>query len=675
MDTTLHRNSPSNAQTQTRSLLPLDTFSALDQCSVCHADIFDQWNRSAHRFSSMDNMLYAPSFEAARRARSVPGTRFCGGCHDPALLFAGDIDGAPITAAHERASLGVGCVLCHSVDHLHDRTGNGGYVLRTDPITATIPERTEDGHFINVLAHRRRVASESLRSADLCGACHKVALTELVTFGPWLRGQNELDPWEQSAFNDNDPSRYDPDVRRQTCNDCHMPREPATHGDVAAHNGTVRSHRFLGGHTTLAAIQHDDDTLARQRAVLEGAIAIDVLMTTAQLVDTPTAPQPFAAARVRAGQPLRLEIVLSNERVGHHFPAGTADATDVWIALTLRDANGRAVLVSGALDARGRLDPEAHRLHTRPLDANGLPAELRDPHRFRAQAYDTTLPPRASRVVRFQGDVPPDARAPFSLTAQVLHRRIADPYWAFVCAEQLRTTHRPCPTRPITTVAAFDEHTPRPLWRRYYDHGRALAEVQIQERVGEALASLRESQRLAGTHAGPWIELARVAIRQGRNPEAFELLARAEQIDPSSQVPDYFRALANTQVFRAAESITALSRVLTRYPRHLQTTEMLANALGLAGRHPEALSLLFSGLNIDPERAPMLNLLALELDALGAPDESNLAREAYERHRFHDGIPAIRTRCKREVPHCQRESESVHTHPWGPPLGSVTTAP
>jgi hypothetical protein len=50
-------------------------------------------------------------------------------------------------------------------------------------------------------------------------------------------------------------------------------------------------------------------------------------------------------------------------------------------------------------------------------------------------------------------------------------------------------------------------------------------------------------------------------------------------------------------------------------------------------------------------------------DGSADEDAHRLPREAYERHRFHDGVPGLRARCKREVPNCQRESEAVHTHP------------
>jgi hypothetical protein len=667
-DRTLFAYAPSNAQTVDRRALPQDTFTALDQCSVCHAAVFDQWNRSVHRFSSMDNAIYAPAFEVTRRDRFIAGTRFCAGCHDPALLFGGDVDGQRIARTHERASLGVGCVLCHSVERLHDRTGNGGYVLSRAPIADTIPERREDGTFDGVAAHRARAINDTVRSAELCGTCHKVALVEAVTRGPWLRGQDEFTPWSQSAYAGNDPNRYDPEVERRTCIDCHMPREQSALSDVSARQGRVRSHRFLGGHTAMAALNNDPDMLARQRAMLEGAVRIDVFVApsvTAERVE----PGPVEERTLAPGAQATLDVVLVNERVGHSFPGGTADVADVWVELTVRDARDRVVLQSGVAGRDGSADEDAHRLRTVPLDDAATPALMRDPHRYRAQAYDSTLPVRAARVVRFAGEIPANAAAPLRVSARLLHRRIADPYWSFLCRERERAGEPRCPERPTTVVARYDHGPPSatPRWRRFYDHGRALGEAQVQERVGEAIPSLEIARNLHGTHAGPWAELARVAIRQSRTSDAWTLLDRAAQIDPRSPVPDYLRAMASAEVWRFDDTIAPLLRVRAALPRYPRAIEMLANAIGLAGRHEQALGLLFEGMRIDPERPMQLNLLAIELDALGAQQESARAREAYERHRFHDGVPALRSRCKREIPNCQRESEPVHTHPLRAP--------
>ena len=98
-------------------------------------------------------------------------------------------------------------------------------------------------------------------------------------------------------------------------------------------------------------------------------------------------------------------------------------------------------------------------------------------------------------------------------------------------------------------------------------------------------------------------------------------------------------------------------------PGNVRVAEMYANSLGIAGRHQEALRVIREGLAIEPERPQLHNLQAIELDALGAHDEAAIARRAWERHRTPDDLPGLRSRCKRDVPHCALETVPLHAHP------------
>src|SRR5205823_6628522 len=97
------------------------------QCSGCHPDVVSQWDPSAHHFSSFTNRFYAASVDLTRKDKGNAASRWCAGCHDPSLLFDGDIDHA-IAKDNPRAGDGVGCLLCHSTT-APARLGGGGYTL------------------------------------------------------------------------------------------------------------------------------------------------------------------------------------------------------------------------------------------------------------------------------------------------------------------------------------------------------------------------------------------------------------------------------------------------------------------------------------------------------------------------------------------------------------------
>ena len=55
-----------------------------------------------------------------------------------------------------------------------------------------------------------------------------------------------------------------------------MKKQRAVHGDPAAKNGVISSHRFLGGHTWLAAMRKDQTTLRATQKFLRGVASIDI---------------------------------------------------------------------------------------------------------------------------------------------------------------------------------------------------------------------------------------------------------------------------------------------------------------------------------------------------------------------------------------------------------------
>src|SRR4051812_43148220 len=64
-----------------------EVFQDFTTCSRCHKGIVDEWKESMHSFASLSNPIYLASFGDFAKERGERNTRFCAGCHDPALLF------------------------------------------------------------------------------------------------------------------------------------------------------------------------------------------------------------------------------------------------------------------------------------------------------------------------------------------------------------------------------------------------------------------------------------------------------------------------------------------------------------------------------------------------------------------------------------------------------------
>src|SRR5271154_2226585 len=78
------------AQTELAGTLTGDTVTETESCAGCHADAAAQWRSSAHAFGSFNNPVYRVVVDRFRANVGRDASRFCGGCHDVALL----VDGA-----------------------------------------------------------------------------------------------------------------------------------------------------------------------------------------------------------------------------------------------------------------------------------------------------------------------------------------------------------------------------------------------------------------------------------------------------------------------------------------------------------------------------------------------------------------------------------------------------
>jgi len=121
---------PSSAQTTDGQYIPSGYFLKSQACERCHADIYKQWESSMHHFSSFNNQWYRKSIEYMQDVAGVQPSKWCAGCHDPALLFSGMMD-APIKQNIDKpeAQAGLSCMMCHSIVQVKSTMGQGDFVL------------------------------------------------------------------------------------------------------------------------------------------------------------------------------------------------------------------------------------------------------------------------------------------------------------------------------------------------------------------------------------------------------------------------------------------------------------------------------------------------------------------------------------------------------------------
>ncbi len=495
---------PSSVSTAHGGAVPSSVYMKPEACARagCHPDVYDQWQSSAHHFSSFNNQWYRKSIEYMQEVAGVQSSKWCGGCHDPAILQSGKMDTPIQEIVHTpEAQAGLSCTACHMISAVGSTMGQGDYQIT---VPALHDLATSDNRLLNQVhdfvvrldpePHRRTFLKPFFRgedAAEYCSACHKVHLDLPVNRYRWSRGFNEYDNWQASGVSGEGARSFYYPQEAKDCVDCHMGRVPSD--DAANKNGLIRSHRFAAANTALPTANRDPEqlqavvdflqagqltvdifamtearpagegegaTLAREGPQLETTFAVGEEQglavgrgsAAAGPVEAVLAPLDRLPATVRRGDSTRIDVVVRTRGLGHFFPGGTVDAYDCWLELQGVDERGRVVYWSGMADEASPVEPGAHFYRSLLIDAHGHPIDKRNAWASRAVVYVRLIPPGAADTVRFRLDVPPDAGDSLTLTARLNYRKFS---WANT---QFSFAGVPDPTQEGAAVAPdFDD--------------------------------------------------------------------------------------------------------------------------------------------------------------------------------------------------------------------------
>lgn len=374
---------PSLVRTKTNQAYDPSTLSGSAGCgtSGCHSEILREWQPGAHRYSSSD-----VAFQAVQRLMleetGAEATRYCAGCHDPIALLSGNknvnVEGLTSVGADE----GLSCIVCHSIIQT-DVRGNADYTV-AQPVRYIGERKTGDFNkwmsdfLIRAYPdqHKQAFSRPLYKTAEFCGACHKQFIDEDVNQLGWVQLQNQYDNWRKSRwYHEGDA------VKTVSCRECHMPlvdsTDPAS-GDAGDYNrtpedGKHRSHRVLGGNQVMPALLKlpgAEEHIHLTEQWLRGEIEIPEIAekwTAGPVIRL----ELVGPDRVKPGDPVEVQVLLTNNKTGHEFPTGPLDIIRSWIEITVKDSNGRIAYESGVPDAEGRMSEGAMVFKVEGIDRHG----------------------------------------------------------------------------------------------------------------------------------------------------------------------------------------------------------------------------------------------------------------------------------------------------------------
>jgi len=740
---------PSSAQVYGGQKIPSNYFMESDSCKRCHEDIYNQWFSSAHHFSSFNNQWYRKSIEYMQDTVGTKPSKWCGGCHDPAVLYSGLMD-TPIKQIVHRpeAQAGLGCMMCHSIAAVKSTMGQADFYLeypKLHEMAASKSPVVRGLHDflvrLNPEPHRRVFLKPFMRgqTAEFCSTCHKVHLDVPVNHYRWIRGFNEYDNWQASGVSGQGArSFYYPEKPAQ-CADCHMPLTRSS--DMGNVNGSVHSHRFPAANTALPIANEDPEQLKITEDFLKsGILSVDIfalspesarvstgatrqseLATTfavGEEAETPvtpsgegqalpvTAPLSRMQATVRRGDTVRVDVVVRTKKVGHFFPGGTVDAYDTWLELKGTDDKGQTIFWSGMVEndnnANGPVEKGAHFYRSLQIDGHGNPINKRNAWATRAVVYVHLIAPGAADTVHYRVRIPESAGNKISLQARLCYRKFAwwntqfsfagvrdesqpqsaatpdydDNRYAFagslkgVSAKQERIPDLPivavAENEVMLNVAPRDAPAPQPKtvlqgadWQRWNDYGIGLF---LQGDLKGAQAAFEKVTEIDPKNPDGWVNIGRAAVQEGDMDRARTVLEKALSLGPDLARANFFYAKVLRSDGRYDEAAGHLRKVLAQYPRDRVALNDLGRILFLQRKYQDAVKVLESVFEIDPEDLQAHYNLMLCYNGLGDEKQAHEHQVRYLRFKADEAAQAITGPYREMHPEDNNERQAIHEH-------------
>ena len=384
-------------------------------CAGCHGMIYDQWKGSMMANAWSDPVFRAVYFKYVKEARDdhqKGEVAMCSRCHSPVGYVSNDLARYKADAKlPEQEAQGVYCDFCHTVAKSAG-IGNGAFILEPGDAASATPG-TRQGPYKDAVSPFHETAYSELHTrSEMCGMCHDVNHAHNI-----MAIENTYSEWRTGPYNTGDPATT------VTCQDCHMRQTP----ENASTGSTLRpdlpgyaaakeiggkerphvwSHYFVGGNLAVTALLGHNPQARMAKDRLAHSVTIDFT----------------GAPAAKKGEIYRFSLKVTNSGAGHYLPTGLTFVREMWLDVTVKDANGNVLLRSGDLDPKGDIRQGAV-IYRTVLGAGGkeirptlfLPeaTQVITDHRIRPLGYDTEV---------YSFVIPADATGPLSFHAEMRYR-------------------------------------------------------------------------------------------------------------------------------------------------------------------------------------------------------------------------------------------------------------
>ena len=684
--------SPSNARTEDGKLIPTEQFFSASRCARCHQATHEAWSESLHRNSGREP-FYKDSVEILERTLGTEPAQHCESCHAPVSVLSGALK----KGSKELRTMddeGVTCSICHSITEAR-LDGTGSYTIRRPALlaredgTPVYGEVSDAAIMADIPAHRRAVMSPLLKTPEFCGTCHKSAVTPTLNNYKFLRGFSAYDEWQQSAASRETVFPFYKRENRADCRTCHMPRIDAAN-DVAAREGKIASHRWLGANTaTPLFYQQTRQVQLTEKFLQDHVLSVDIFALKREATGALIAPLNQSSANsvdLPAGEEVTAEVVVFNRKAAHSFPPELRDMYEPWVEFEVIDSAGKSIFHSGFIKPDGTLDESAHIYKSILLDETGRSITRHQVWVARVKAYDNAIPPGRSDVARYRFRLPANELTgrftSVKLRARINYRRFIQEYTDYVLkrhnATKLKMPVVEMATGELELVAPDQKRnksrrntlTREEESRRWNDYGIGLLE---QAQYGAASEAFRRASELSPKNPDLLINAAIAEMRTERyGPErlqlykALPLLDAALKLQPTTVDPThararFFHAIVMRGMGQIQPAADELAKVASEYPRDREVQRQLGQTLYSLGQIAAARTAFEALLQIDPSDSGAYQFLA-PIYLAESPKESERVHRLYLLWRDDPLADVFADRFFDAHPEWAEERIAAHTH-------------
>ncbi|HEX7175354.1 MAG TPA: tetratricopeptide repeat protein [Pyrinomonadaceae bacterium] len=669
---------PSNATSATGAFIPGAKFLPSARCATCHTDAHDQWRQSAHG-NAFREPFYQKNVLDIIAQKDIAFTRHCESCHNPAALFSGALTKKPSFKARPFDEDGVSCIACHSIQEVNGR-GIGGYTMGEPALLvkedgARLLEGVTDQQILDdVPSHRRAMMRPVLKSNEFCGACHKSQVPKELNDYKFLRAFAVADELQMSSFSKESPHPFY--VRdKESCNSCHMKKEPAPRFDVSAKEGTITSHRWAAANTAIPFFYGYQAQLDAVRKFLEAdVLGIDIFALRRDPAGREGtelfAPLNRSDFQIAAGDTLTADVVVTNKNIGHSFPPELRDFYEAYVEFTVADGEGRPVYRSGFVKPDGYLDESAHTYKTYLVMADGSFNDKHHIWRTRVVAQNNQIQSGRSDLARYKFTVPATvAGGRLRMTARVQYRRFTRVFQTYALGKEVDYPNVLMAATEQTLLVGENKQTPLPPagakgvmpdWRRWNNYGISLLDQRQFALAADAFARAADLDTAYRPMAR--VNRALALIELDRWNDAAKLVDAALE-----EKPDLYRALFQRGRIRERrgelkEAEEDYRRVSEAFPRDRLTLQRLGELAKIKRDFVAASAFYERILQIDPEDAGSHYNLMLVYRKLGRQEEARREAKIFADLKDDPGALPVASEFLRRHPEMKGESVPWHVH-------------